>query len=129
MLPSNGSPGRTPRFSLANAVSMLSQPSSKPSSRAASITKPPEDLLPASKWDEMRTKIKAMGRIAHIFNVKSDDAGKLFTPFIPKILHQQLLKYSEQIGHKLEFAGEGLSVQGAVMFSDASGFTAVRVAR
>ena len=100
---------------------------------ARSLSKPvaEEEAPTAAKevgWSPYRQKIRSVGKLSILFrtNLNTD---QVFASFLPRMLHQQLLDYSlPGQGLQLEFKGAGRSVEAAVMFSDASGFTAVSAA-
>ena len=76
-------------------------------------------------WSDFRQRIRFIGRFAAAFSIDYQGADSVFTSYMPRILHQQLLTYSQKGlgGYQLEFRGEGRHVKAACMFSDASGFT------
>ena len=80
-------------------------------------------------WTPYKAKIRAVGQLCVVFKQDLPDAAQVFTSFVPRMLHQQLISYNVPAGLQLDFFGEGRSVEAAVMFSDASGFTQVRAAR
>ena len=78
-----------------------------------------------AEWDKYRSKILSVGKVAAAFRLEPN-SGQQFTSFLPRMLHQQLISESVNDGGlELSFDGVGRSVEAAVMFSDASGFTQV----
>ena len=116
---SGGRKSKTGRMSLIGGAKAMMRGRSK--SRAT------EDHSEAG-WNKFSNKIRAMGKLAIAFRLDVPESSQVFTPYLPRMLHQQLLDYSVPAGLQLKFAGEGRSVKAAVMFSDASGFTQVRAA-
>ena len=76
-------------------------------------------------WNDYRRKIRAVGRVTLHFRNETPESLAIYTTYLPRMLHKQILDESFASGAQRDFSGKGKTVEAALIFSDASGFTAV----
>ena len=106
------------RFSVLQAMTKLGKVRSKAEVEEVAEVK-------ATGWSPYKQKIRSVGKLAIAFRYDLPDSSHIFQSFLPRMLHQQLVDYSKMSQGRLQFEAKGRSVEAAVMFSDASGFTQV----
>ena len=80
-------------------------------------------------WNDYRRKIRAVGRVTLHFRNDTPESLAIYTTYLPHMLHQQILDESFASGAQRDFSGNGKTIEAALIFSDASGFTAVSALR
>lgn len=118
--PSSASKSKTrTRFSILAAAARLYRSAQS----KETVTDGSAEAETVSVWRNYQTKIRAVGKVSAAFRMTVPDTAQVFSSFLPRMLQQELIENSHMKGLELEFNGGGRSVEAAVMFSDASGFT------
>ena len=112
------------RFSLLNVATKLVKSRSKEGSTPMNTPDAAAAKNGEKGWAQYQAKIRAVGKVSTAFRLAAPDTAQVFSPYLPRMLQQELIDRSFRgRGLELEFTGSGRSVEAAVMFSDASGFT------